>query len=186
MQNRTLIAAVLLLLFGACSPSPKGVESLFQEYLAKAEQGDADAQYFVGSMYSDGKAGAPLNYALALKWYRRAAEQGNAQAMSSLGGMYDFGQGIHQDHAEAVRWYRGAAEQGDMLGQLYLAFKYQQGEGVPQNYVQAHKWYNISAAQNAPLAKKFRDEVAAKMTREQIAEAQKLAREWQPVTTSER
>ena len=50
--------------------------------------------------------------------------------------------------------------------------------GVPQDYVRAHMWYNLAAAQGDENGRKYRDDVAAIMTPEQIAEAQRLAREW--------
>jgi hypothetical protein len=63
---------------------------------------------------------------------------------------------------------------------------YDQGQGVSQNYVRAHKWYNLAAAHYAASEKedrdravKNRDLLAATMTPAQVAEAQKLAREWQ-------
>ena len=86
-----------------------------------------------------------------------------------------------------VAWYRRSAEQGDAWGQANLGVMYDKGQGVPQDYVQAHMWYNL-AATNYPasekdrreLAVKNRDRVAGKMTRAQIAEAQRLALEWKP------
>jgi hypothetical protein len=41
-------------------------------------------------------------------------------------------------------------------------------------------WFNLAAAQGNQEAIKDRDEIARKMTPEQIAEAQKLAHEWKP------
>ena len=60
---------------------------------------------------------------------------------------------------------------------------YEMGYGVPQDYVQAYKWFSLAAAtftekQARDEAAKNRDSVAARMTLAQIAEAQKLAREW--------
>jgi TPR repeat protein len=60
---------------------------------------------------------------------------------------------------------------------------YELGRGVPQDYVEAHKWFNLAAAistteSNRNTAVKGRDRVATRMTPDQIAEAQKLAREW--------
>jgi hypothetical protein len=57
------------------------------------------------------------------------------------------------------------------------------GEYVPRDYVQAHKWFTLAAAtysekEDRDKAIKARDDVAAYMTPAQIAEAQKLAREW--------
>ena len=54
---------------------------------------------------------------------------------------------------------------------------YANGQGVPQDYVLAHMWFNLAAAQGNEDGKKNRDIVAKRMTSEQIAEAQKLARD---------
>ena len=48
-------------------------------WLPLAEQGDAQAQSNLGSLYYGGR-GVPQDYAKAMKWYRKAAEQGNAKA----------------------------------------------------------------------------------------------------------
>jgi TPR repeat protein len=79
-----------------------------------------------------------------------------------------------------VGWYRKSAEQGVPIGQLALGAMYADGKGVPQDYVLAHMWFNLAAASGNENAVKGRDMVAAKMTPAQIAEAQKLAREWKP------
>ncbi len=62
---------------------------------------------------------------------------------------------------------------------------YYKGRGVPQDYVQAHMWLNLAASRfpqgtDRDMAVKIRDILAAKMTPAQIAEAQRLAREWKP------
>ena len=98
----------------------------------------------------------------------------------NLGFMYNNGQGVPQDYAETVKWYRLAAEQGHASAQNNLGLMYDNGEGVPQDYVQAHMWYNLAGAQGLEQAAKNRDNVAKRMTPAQIAEAQKLAREWKP------
>ena len=73
-----------------------------------------------------------------------------------------------------------AAEQGDAHGQSNLGLSYAKGEGVPQDYILAHMWFNLAAAQGNANAIKGRDMVAGAMTPAQIAEAQRLAREWKP------
>jgi len=115
-----------------------------------------------------------------VRWYRLAADQGNALAQFSLGVTYGAGRGVPQDHAEAVRWYRRAAEQGDANAQSNLGAMYGNGRGVPQDYVAAHMWFNLSAAQGNVDAAENRGSVAARMTPAQIAEAQRLARDWTP------
>ena len=93
--------------------------------------------------------------------------------------MYSKGQGVVQDYAEAVRWYRLAAQQGYARAQYNLGFMYSNGQGVVQDYVKAHSWYNLSAIKGDADAVKNRDIVAKRMTAQQIAEAQKLARDCQ-------
>ena len=149
-----------------------------------ADQGYAAAQLLLSGMYYKGQ-GVTQDYAEAVKWFRKAADQGIAAAQLNLGLMYYNGLGVTQDYAEAVKWYRKAADQGDAGAQFNLGGMYRIGQGVTQDFVEAHKWYNLSAAhqidaQKRDVASKSRDEVAAKMTAAQIAEAQKLAREWKP------
>ena len=62
--------------------------------------------------------------------------------------------------------------------QLRLGVAYWQGEGVPRDYVLSYMWLNLSAASKESDAAKARDELAEHMTPEQLAEAQKLSREW--------
>ena len=55
---------------------------------------------------------------------------------------------------------------------------YVRGEGAPQDYIEAHKWFNLAAEQGHARAVRSRDNLAEKMTADQIAEAQRLAAEW--------
>ena len=57
---------------------------------------------------------------------------------------------------------------------------YAKGQSVPQNLVIAHQWLNLAAANGADGAAELRDELAAKMTPAQIAEAQRFADGWKP------
>src|SRR5207237_606106 len=128
-------------------------------------------------MYQEGE-GVPKDAAQAAFWYRKAAEQGYATAQASLGGMYQEGKGVPKDAGKAAFWYRKAAEQGDPFGQVLLGFMYSDGEGVPKDVVMAYLWHNLAAAQGNRSAKNAREAVEKLMTREQIAEAQRLTREW--------
>ena len=100
----------------------------------------------------------------------------------AVAGPYEDGVAAYgkDDYATAIRLLRPFADKGNAGAQLVLGFMYELGQGVPQDYVQAHKWWNLAAAKGDADAVKNRDIVAAKMTPAQIAEAQKLAREWQP------
>ncbi len=118
------------------------------------------------------------DYATALREFRVLADQGHAEAQTFLGTMYRNGEGVPLDYVQAVKWYRMAAEQDLAEAQLNLGAMVAKGQGVPQDYVQAHMWFNLAGAQGRDQATEARDIVAKYMTPAQIAEAQKLAREW--------
>jgi uncharacterized protein len=128
------------------------------------------------------------DYATEYRLLRPLADQGNDMAQTFLGNMYLRGHGVPQDYAEAIKWFQRAADQDNAAAQLQLGFMYGNGYGVPQDYVQAHMWYNLAASrfnqalfeQERNKAVHSRDVAASRMTPAQIAEAQKLAREWKP------
>lgn len=74
--------------------------------------------------------------------------------------------------------WRPLAEQGDADAQFNLGLMYGAGKDVPQDCALAHMWLNIAAANGIKDAAEGRGRLASNMTPTQIAEAQKLAREW--------
>jgi TPR repeat protein len=143
------------------------------------DQGYVDAQFNVGNMYQHGE-GVPKDDALAAKWFGRAAEKGDAVAQDKVGVMYMNGQGVPKDDTMAAKWFRRTSDQGDAMAQGMLGNMYLSGRGVPQDYILAYVWFNLSAAAGAPKASEVRARIARLMTPAQIAEAQRLSREWKP------
>ena len=120
------------------------------------------------------------DYATAFMECAPLAKAGIAEAQFNLGVMYAEGEGVPKDAVQAVSWYRKAAEQGLARAQGNLGAMYSRGEGVPKDFVTAYMWRNLAAAQGDEIAKKGRDALEKDMTPAQIAEAQKLSREWKP------
>jgi len=139
--------------------------------------GYAPAQSNLDVIYDRGR-GVPRNDAKAVQWYRKSAEQGDAEAQFNLGVMYDKGRGVPQDDAKAVKWYRRSAKQGFAPAQYNLGFMYVEGQSVSQDHVRAYMWFDLAGAFGDKNARKGRALAAVEMTSAQIAEAQKLAREW--------
>ena len=160
---------------------PKDVYTkALQEFKALAEKGDAVAQFKVGLIYYGGQ-GVLRDYIEALNWFKKAARQGNPYAQFNVGYMYEKGEGTPQDYVEATNYYRQAAEQGNQVAQYTLGFMYEKGQGVLPDEVQALMWYNLAAIRGEAKAKAARDRVTVWMTPAQIAEAQRLAREFKIV-----
>lgn len=64
---------------------------------------------------------------------------------------------------------------GDPRAQFLLGRMYADGKGVVQDYVAAHRLLNLAAAAGLDGASAARDELAARMTPDQVAEAQRQA-----------
>ncbi len=123
-----------------------------ERYKHAAEQGDAEAQYELGSRYEIGGDGTPQDPAHAAHWYTRAAENGHEDARLKLGEMYTTGLGVAEDYRQAVQWYTRAAEQGNAVAQFKLGDMYRNGEGVPEDPMQAIEWFIRAAEQGEPNA----------------------------------
>lgn len=143
-----------------------------------AKNGSAEAQWAVGLKHA-----GDSNYSTTAYWWKLAAAQGYMPALYNLGHLYRDGYGVPQDYAEAAKLLAQAAQQGFFEAQIEIGEMYQEGEGVPQDFVQAHFWFNVAGAKavtefDRKRATQAREAIAEKMSGEQIATAQRLARDW--------
>src|SRR5579872_2523611 len=165
----------------------RGVPKDFNEgarwFRLAAEQGTApgasDGQFLLAWSYQEGE-GVPKDNKEAARWYRLAADHGQPFAQNNLGLVYVNGQGVERDAAEAAELLRKAANRNYPPSLFSMGELYERGFGVPQDYVQAHMWFNLAASRGDANGAKYRDIVAGKMTPADIAEAQRLARDWRP------
>ncbi|MCX6908363.1 MAG: tetratricopeptide repeat protein [Verrucomicrobia bacterium] len=124
---------------------------LLSDLRAKAEKGDAEAQYTLGACYAKGKD-VPKDAVEAVKWWRKATEQNYVAAQCNLGFCYAKGEGVVRDQVEAVKWYRKAADQNYAQAQYNLGCCYAGSEGVMRDFVEAVKWWRKAAEQDYALA----------------------------------
>ena len=175
MTHATRIVAVAVLVaLVLCVPVQAQTPEIDEARL-RAEAGDAEAQYTIGLTYD---MGVPQDNAEAVRWYRLAADQGFASAQYRLGTMHLRGFGVPQDDAEGVRWYRLAADQSYVPALTNLGNMYETGEGVVQDYM----WYDLASSQlccqmlQRAIENRYR--IGGLMNSTQVAEARRLAREW--------
>ena len=184
-----------------------------------ADQGDAEALYWTGVMYSQGRGYAADCQEAAFR-YEQAARQGHSEAIFSLGFLLYHGAGASAaacemipDREEAAPWLLRAAEQGKPRAQFLVGRMYMTGEGLPQSmdnafdwldkaaeagiaeaqydlgllYAQvgnrpdAYFWFRLLAARGYPGAAENAAQLAPNMDRAEIDEAERRARQWQPV-----
>ena len=182
-------------------------ESVPQDYVeARAWYGKAADQLHLyavdelGDMYEKGE-GVPVDPAEACRYYCLAAETaiialdaGVENFKWDIDAVIDIlAKAAECGHVKSqrlvVEWCRSRAETGSAQGQFNLADLYARGQWLPQDYVQAHMWFNLAAtASTGDDAKKYSsalEAVAAKMTPQQIDQAQRLAREWEAERNSQ-
>jgi hypothetical protein len=139
-----------------------------------AERGNADAEFALGIMYSEGN-GVTRDGTEATRWLSAAANQGYVSAQDVLGGMFREGILVPKNDKAALRWTMAAATQDDASAQFSLGAMYMAGIGVPENRLLAYIWFNIAGANGSAEGVKFRNRFEKIFTPEQIDTAQKMA-----------
>ena len=86
-------------------------ETAFVELKPLADQGDIDAAFRVGFMYTHGQ-GVPQDLDEAIRWVRKAAEAGHPEAQYNMGLNYELGRGVVEDIVQAHVWFTLASSQG--------------------------------------------------------------------------
>ena len=182
---KVLIPVVIGLLVVGCGPSLSRLQ-------AKAEAGDAEAQFRLGWSYdsgsiynSSGRTHCPMDPVEAVKWFRKAADQDHAYAQLHLGVLHEAGRGVRQDDMEAAKWwrmavagFRKAAKKGDPEKQISLGLMHANGRGAEKSLIAAYAWYNIAELYRGNDAKQLKRHLVAEgMTPDQIAEAGELTKE---------
>lgn len=150
-----------------------------QWYSKAALQGNAQGQRHLALSY-DGSNGRPRNDSLMLHWLSLAAANGDAMAADRMGKLYYGGGLVLRDTAQAAHWFAIAADEGYGPSQYILATMYSRGLGVPRDDVQAIKWFliDLAAIDNLVMSDDLFVQSEARADAAQIAEAQKLARQW--------
>ena len=109
------------------------------------------------------------------------ANDGDAAAQYEVGVRIVASPASAPDYAQAARWFRQAADQGHAGAQAALGFLYHRGQGVSRNDVEAVKWLSLATWQSSPEHDAYamwREYVAREMKSADVAEAERLAREW--------
>jgi TPR repeat protein len=159
----------------------KDPDKAVELYTMAARQGFAESQFYLGQ-----KSKEPAE---AAEWYLKAAQQGFPNAEDLLAALYaSGGKGFPRDDAQAAYWWHQAADHGNedaagRLGAIYAA-----GRGVPKDLVQALMWLDLAIlggpGNHAMIYERrinprtIRDNFAASLTPEQVAEADQRADEW--------
>lgn len=146
-----------------------------------ATQGNAEAQEWLGTGYERGWFGV-TDYREALKWLRKSAEQGLPWAQFTLAQMYEGGEGVPESDSLAANWYRKAADHFTEVGGVWeavvqLVYMYRDGR-LRRDLVERYMWCAIVDASFNPPSVDDIKWASQHMTKAQILQSQRMAREW--------
>lgn len=109
MRSAVFCFLLIALSAGVCRAAwntqdrPKSPQAqLLQELRARAEYGDAGAQFNLGLVYAKGD-GVRQDDVKAARWFRKAAVQGTPDAQFYLGARHERGDGVPQDYVQDGR-----------------------------------------------------------------------------------
>jgi len=129
----------------------RNYDKAYQRLLPLAQQNIVDAQYYLATLYDDGR-GVIASSAMAAYWYRRAAKLGHINAQYNIGVAHASGDGVQQSLVDAARWWRVAAISGSVNAQFNLGILYLRGDGIRHDPVEAVRWWSKAAEQGDPAA----------------------------------
>jgi len=148
-----------------------------------AKEGNASAQYKLGSMHHDGE-GVPRDHVQSVYWYTKAAEQGNVTAQHWLCIMHREGMGVPRNYGEALYWCKRAANKGHAEAQFAVGQFYFDGlgNGFNTRHILAYIWFRRASLHDDPDpdAETMIERLQQDMTPLQIVEAERRALDWEP------
>ena len=127
---------------GVLDYAARNLESAAENFLLAAEQGHAESQYLLSTMY-DAAEGVPQDAAATAHWERKAAEQGHAYAQANL----SFRHYQAEEFPEAFEWCQRAAHSQLPWAQFNVGLMCRRGEGTVQSDMEAARWYRLAADQ---------------------------------------
>ena len=142
--------ALALLLFAAATDAAIVPELRTVE--AKAQAGDANAQFALGEAYRAGR-GVTANPDTAIGWYRKATDHGHIRASEELG----FALFARGDRREAMPYIEKAAARGDARALYVLGTAHFNGDYTTRDWPLAYALTLRAASAGLPAAKKNLD-----------------------------
>ncbi|WP_366658594.1 tetratricopeptide repeat protein [Fodinicurvata sp. EGI_FJ10296] len=144
MRNLAAAIAIGVMAFLPMGASAQPSEAQVNQLHDLANNGAAEAQNMLGSLYYGG-IGVPQSYDQSYIMFRNAAEQGHADAQYNLSNMYLRGEGTEQDSQRAYFWSHKSAQEGHARAQLGLGAMYIQGNIVQRDYITGYMWTTIAS-----------------------------------------
>ncbi|NWH09484.1 MAG: SEL1-like repeat protein [Alphaproteobacteria bacterium] len=169
------------------------IQGAIAEWRSAGVRGDVLSQKRLGDVYAQGRV-VLQDFVEAHMWYNLAAVNLLQNSLDERGRPVPEARKARDDARDARnrlqsimtaddidrarRKFVRVYEAGEPESQYILGGLYQRGAGVPQNSVEAYRYFVIASALGVQEALRARDILAANLKPEQVAAAQKAAKEW--------
>ncbi len=127
-------------------------EPTLEDAIQLADEGNLQAQLFLGYSYLYGTNNAPQDYQKSFEYYSKAAQQKDPTGLNNLGSLYYNGIGRERDTERARALFEQAAAAGNPESAVNLAFIYISGNGAPQNQSKALAYFDQAAEAGNSIA----------------------------------
>lgn len=141
-----------------------------------AEAGHILSQTTLSGLYREGRYGMSKDTDKMLFWLEKAAKQNHVLAQLSLGSVYLSGKHIPVNGKKAVFWLEQAGLRNHVMAQLALGSSYVKGTAVKRNLAEAYSWFSLAALTGHEKAAELRDQLAVRLTAQQLTQAQKATK----------
>jgi len=132
-----------------------------------SDQGRADAQFYLATMYQEGK-GVEMDYEQAAYWFRAASNQGHARAQFNLGNAYKHGRGVGKDDWLALTWWKRSALQSYEPAQYNYGIALLFGRGTRIDEKRALDWLSKAADSGYAPAQRVMSQISGKNVQTEV------------------
>ncbi len=148
-------------------------KNAFLKWYPIAKEGNKDAQFQIGLMYSFGN-GVKIDHLESIKWIKLAGNNGNRTAQLFLGDAFFDGKNILQNFVEAKKWYKLSADLGDEDALVALGSIYENGLGVSIDKAYSYMWYSVAAKKGCDVGIEESDRLFKKLNPNELRQSKKL------------
>ncbi len=165
---------MFLIIFSAIPQPSYSQDPSVEELEDLADEGDAEAQYKIGTRYISGN-GVKKNVKRAIEFFNKSAAQDYTRSLYILGKLYWDGIYIKKNDGKAIEWFEKAARKGHGNAQYNLAVILSRYHDSKEFLIKSYAWFSVVAKRGHPKAGKMRDELAKKLDPFDLVRAKRTA-----------
>lgn len=127
----------------------------FTNLKEKAENGDSQAQAYIGKEYFLGSQKVEQDYNEAFLWLKKSIEQGNEEGYGYIAHCYLNGLGVPENTTKALNYCKKSINRNCPYGFFVLGLIHYHGKGANKDYNEAFRLFENAADRGIKKAQEF-------------------------------